>query len=404
MNRSATVALVIVALLLVLLVVACSPRRQRRGGGQSSLAITASSKPAPLPFLSTTLHGVATKTAGLRPIRFVSLQYRTPLQFDTRIKFGQRGVPNSSGILGCIGPASDQGSCGASWAYAVAAMMSDRIRIESAVPAAAGMALANQDLSVEWLMREGNQCLQLRSLVKGNFDFTCDVTQSCQLGTPVLALQFTQQRGCIAQNADGSGNNRAVDLYKIREFYTVSLDIAGEMNYYFFPGQRRMRPDAQWAYHEGVVNIQKELMMRGPVVVVFNLYSDLLAQYRPGLKNDDVYIQPEGSRPIPDDVTRHGVKYMGDQAACIVGWGEKYYYGEKIEYWVLRMTWGPQWNGDGCFKIQRGVNCCNLELETLGTWGYDILSTRRDSFVDASDEDKVPDLLSQGPVPWAILE
>lgn len=411
LSRNAIIGLVVILSSVVLLVVLLVVKKRKDNENKdtanfdSSLAIT-SIVPSPdqIPFASRTIHGVATKTAGFRPIRLVPMAWRMPIQFDARIKFGKMLIPNSEGIEGCISPPPNQGNCGASWAFAVAGMISDRIRIQSSVPMVTQMALAKQNLDVNWLMKEGNQCLQLRSLIKGNYDFPCDPFAICQLGTPVLALQFTQNRGCVAENAAGSGNNRAIDLYKIKEFYTVSLDIAGEMNYYFFPGQRRMRPETQWVYHEGVINIQKEIIDRGPVVVVFNLYSDLLQQYRRGLKNDDVYIQPEGSKPIVDYVTRHGVKYLGDQAACIVGWGEKYYYSEKIEYWVLRMTWGDDWNGDGYFKIQRGVNCCNLELETLGSWGYAIESTRRGSYVDESDVDKVPQLLTQGPVPWAIVE
>lgn len=413
MPSSGQLIAIVVAVVAILLVISLTAAGKRGKCGSvgpaatnSTLAVSSAEtkRGQQLPFLSTTIHGVATRTAGFRPIRYVPLAYRVQIQFDARIKFGKQGIPNSEGIEGCISAPNNQGQCGSSWAYAVAAMMSDRIRIQSSVPMTSQMALAHLNLSPEWLMREGNQCVKLRSLVKGDYDFNCDPFKSCQLGTPVLALQFAQQQGCIAQNADGTGNNRAVDLYKIKEFYTVALDIAGEMNYYFFPGQRRMRPDTQWIYHEGVVNIQKELMVRGPTVVVFNLYSDLLVQFRQGLKNDDVYIQPEGSRPIPGHVTKHGVKYLGDQAACIVAWGEKYYYSEKIMYWVLRMTWGPFWNGDGYFKIQRGVNCCNLELEVLGSWDYAIESTRRNSFADDSDVDKVPGLQQQGPVPWAIME
>ena len=403
-SSSKSGVLVLLVLVLVVLVLFSISRRKKSkaASGESSLALS-SSKPKELPFTSTTLHGMQTKTSGFRPVRWVIFQFYMPIQFDTRIKFGKMGIPNSAGLKGCIAPANDQGSCGSSWAYAVSAMVSDRIRIQSSQPAIEGMALRDQNLSTNWLMREGNQCVQLRSLIKGNANFHCDPFASCQLGTPVLALQFIQQRGCIAQNADGYANNRAIDIYKIKEFYTVAIDIAGEMNYYFFPGQRRMRPSAQWAYHEGVVNIQKELSTRGPVCVVFNLYSDLLAQYRYGIKNDDVYIQAEGSRPIVGHVTDHGVKYMGDQAACIVGWGEKYYYSEKIEYWVVRMTWGPTWNGDGFFKIQRGVNCCNMELEVLGTWDYAIESSARGSFADESDVDKVPTLAQPSPMPWAVI-
>lgn len=405
-NNTPLLLLVAAILVSTILVILLRLRAKIDKSAPSTLAISNSSRKKSnqnQPRFAT-IHGVATRTAGFRPIRIASLQYFPPLHFDTRIKFGKRGIPNSAGIPGCIGPASQQCESGASWAYAVAAMISDRIRIQSSVPAVGGMALAMQDLSTQWLMKEGNQCVQLRSLIKGDSEFQCDPFKSCQLGTPVLALQFAQQQGVVAENANNSGNSRAIDLYKIKEFYTVSLDIAGEMNYYFFPGQRPMKADAQWAYHEGVVNIQKELMTRGPTVVVFNVYSDLLQQFRHGIKNDDVYIQAQDSRPLPNSITPHGVRYLGDQAACIVGWGEKYYYGEKIEYWILRMTWGEDWNGDGCFKIQRGVNCCNLELEVLGTWDYNITSTRRLSYAHESDMDKVETLTPAEPAPWAILE
>lgn len=325
-----------------------------------------------------TIHGIETNTQHMRPIRKALIQYFIPPHYDARIKYGRQNIPNSSGIMGCISDPLDQGNCGSSWAFAVSGVISDRLRIQSSVPSSYGMVLRHDNLSPNYLMSHGNQCSQLRVLMKSETGVSnCSPLSTCQKGTPILAFDFVQKDGCIGMRNDADPDNPAVDVYKIGEFYSACLDIGGEMNYYFFPGQRQMRAESRWTYTENNKNCMKEIMERGPLVSCMNIYSDFLEKYKYGMKNDDVYYQPPGSIPKENFETESGVKYLGTQAVSIIGWGEKKFYSETIEYWIVRFTWGTDWNGDGYAKIIRNQNCCNIELEMLGCWDYEILSSLR---------------------------
>jgi len=54
---------------------------------------------------------------------------------------------------------------------------------------------------------------------------------------------------------------------------------------------------------------------------------------------------------IPDKV---------NHAVLVVGWGhdEK----SKMDYWIVKNSWGPRWGENGYFRIKRGVNMCGLAV------------------------------------------
>ena len=46
----------------------------------------------------------------------------------------------------------------------------------------------------------------------------------------------------------------------------------------------------------------------------------------------------------------------------IVGWGNQSDAdGKVVKYWLVANSWGPEWNGNGYFKIKRGENWCGIE-------------------------------------------
>ena len=46
-----------------------------------------------------------------------------------------------------------------------------------------------------------------------------------------------------------------------------------------------------------------------------------------------------------------------NRAVVFVGWGTE----NGIDYWIVRNSMGPSWGENGYFRIQRGINLCNIE-------------------------------------------
>ena len=70
-----------------------------------------------------------------------------------------------------------------------------------------------------------------------------------------------------------------------------------------------------------------------------------------------------------DDV--EGIPYFLDQvgkyhkvnhAVAIVGYGsEENESGEKMDYWIVKNSWGSDWGEDGYIKFAAGKNHCGIE-------------------------------------------
>ncbi|KAF8372068.1 hypothetical protein PRIPAC_78497 [Pristionchus pacificus] len=73
-----------------------------------------------------------------------------------------------------------------------------------------------------------------------------------------------------------------------------------------------------------VVDIQKEIMMNGPVEASFSLYEDF-EQYSSG-----IYVHRSG-------------KYIGEHAAKVIGWGME----GRIPYWLVVKSWNMHWGEKG---------------------------------------------------------
>ncbi|KAL1226576.1 Cathepsin B-like cysteine proteinase [Trichinella spiralis] len=95
-----------------------------------------------------------------------------------------------------------------------------------------------------------------------------------------------------------------------------------------------------YSLHNKASDLQKELMMNGPMEVAFEVYEDFLL-YKTG-----VYQHHTGS-------------VLGGHAVRLLGWGEE----NGVPYWLLANSWNTEWGDKGFFKIYRGRNECGIESE-----------------------------------------
>ncbi|KAI9558065.1 hypothetical protein GHT06_014818 [Daphnia sinensis] len=85
--------------------------------------------------------------------------------------------------------------------------------------------------------------------------------------------------------------------------------------------------------------MQIALMKYGPLPVAMNVISSFY-YYASGVYSDSA---------CDGTTVNHGV--------VVVGWGEL----NGVKFWMVRNSWGTNWGLSGYFRIERGVNKCNIE-------------------------------------------
>ena len=88
----------------------------------------------------------------------------------------------------------------------------------------------------------------------------------------------------------------------------------------------------------------------GPMIGGFHVFKNFFkGEYR---ETNDIYVETCTYRGIAgvnyDDVERD---WVGSHAVVVVGWGEDMIDNEKVEYWVVRNSWGESWGKMGTFKM-----------------------------------------------------
>ena len=139
------------------------------------------------------------------------------------------------------------------------------------------------------------------------------------------------------------------------------------------------------------LTIQKEIFARGPVVAVYRVYGDFvigtmpknLLPENPGWsKTNGIYVHVAGKRiyfygkiDCQGENINASECFMGNHAVVIVGWGEDRHVPDflsdppqpdkeiTLKYWIVRNSWGVQWNNGGYFKIAMSDVNTGVNLE-----------------------------------------
>lgn len=201
---------------------------------------------------------------------------------------------------GLIHPIRDQQQCGSCWAFSSSEVLSDRVAIAQGKPSPV--------LSAEDLV-------------------SCDKKdQGCNGGELPLAWKYLTTTGIVTDSCMPYDAGRG----KAPSCPSSCID-----------SESFTRTKAESAYAiKGADNMQKDLMMHGPIQVAFMVYKSFMS-YSSGIYHKHKHEgQPEGG---------HAVK--------LVGWGLQ---GNR-RYWIVANSWGTTWGEDGFFRILRGKNECGLE-------------------------------------------
>ena len=241
-----------------------------------------------------------------------------PSEFDARTEWSR--CPSVSLIR-------DQGSCGSCWAVASTSAMSDRLCIQ----------------------------VWIETLLSDEDVLTCcpDCGDGCNGGYPSQAWNYWKTNGVVSGGLYGSTDNCQPYSFAPCEHHvngsrpgcdaelpTPQCQKECQPGYFrHYVNDKTMGKDS-YSVGPAVGSIQFEILNRGPVSALFEVYSDFLS-YKSG-----VYQQTS------DD-------YLGNHVVKVIGWGTE----QGIDYWLVSNSWNTDWGNGGFFKIRRGTNECKFEDE-----------------------------------------
>ncbi len=266
----------------------------------------------------------------------VKFEYKTsdfPRSFDAREKWP-----------GKITDVSDQGWCGASWAFSTVSVATDRFAIENQ---------GSDELSAQALISCNTQGQS--GCRGGHVDRAWNFLR--RFGTvPDSCYPFEDFAGYDDEGGVGSATCRLPrsSLHRVKEVL-ASLGrecspLKGRRSLFRTqPAYRVGRRNTPRSPKRRELDIMYEVMTRGPVQALMEVKRDFFA-YASGIYRPNALGTSAPS-------AFHSVK--------IIGWGET---DDGLKYWSCANSWGRNWGENGLFRIERGSNACRIEEFVVGVW------------------------------------
>eukprot|EP00826_Nyctotherus_ovalis_P000701 TRINITY_DN1001_c0_g1_i5.p1 TRINITY_DN1001_c0_g1~~TRINITY_DN1001_c0_g1_i5.p1 ORF type:complete len:310 (-),score=48.82 TRINITY_DN1001_c0_g1_i5:161-1090(-) len=236
-------------------------------------------------------------SSGSRNQRLLQYQNRFPGPYNSqhqnlRFKRNPNPLPKNFdlrlSLQNCTRPVITQSTCNSCWAIVIANLVSDRFCLQGI-----------------------NVSLSIQDLLECSTENKC-----CEGGWASKGYEHMITHGIIEEK---------YKAYDAECGTCRSFDNATNATRY------KCKAGSIW-FSGNVEAVKWELVTRGPVGAVFDLYDDLTI-YRNG-----VYTHKEG-------------KSLGPHAVQVMGWGTD----EKgVEYWICRNSWGDAWGLKGDFNIKIG--------------------------------------------------
>lgn len=258
----------------------------------------------------------------------------------------------------CVGPPRNQLGCGSCWAIGTTDMLADRYAIVTGRPRLA--------LSATYLLSCDKELL------------------GCAGGSASVAGEFLESKGtlpeacwdykwCSTQSACVSGSGALTlteTLPACAKFKATCVSCTPRCK--AASGSLPPHVHAKKGSTRSVQKIddcKQEILTNGPIAATYHVFGDFICGTMSKSKfpkadkwaaTNGIYVNSQSK-----DIYKYGKIdcsqgkqpahkcSMGNHVICIVGWGRDLSvpgFG-KVEYWVVRNSWGPAWNGNGYFKI-----------------------------------------------------
>lgn len=125
---------------------------------------------------------------------------------------------------------------------------------------------------------------------------------------------------------------------------------------------------------KGIASIQSDIMDHGPVVMVFNVYSDFLS-YQSGIYQHTASAKLLGMKLYIEFWWKYWFLFkkrfsVGAHAVKCLGWGVE----DGLPYWLCANSWSTSFGENGFFRIRRGINEGNIESNGA-TAGYPLFES-----------------------------
>ncbi|XP_071444988.1 dipeptidyl peptidase 1-like [Hetaerina americana] len=213
---------------------------------------------------------------------------------------------NVSGV-NYVSPVRNQEQCGSCFAFASAASLEARIRIQT--------------------NNEQQPIFSPQDVISCSY-----YAQGCAGGFPYLiAGKYAQDFGMVEEkyNPYQGIDTHCTTPANAPRHYTATYEYTG--GYYGASNEE---------------NMMLSLVNNGPIVIGFMVFPDFYS-YSGG-----VY-QHTGLS------SRFNPFYVINHAVLVVGYGTEEETG--LKYWIVKNSWGENWGLDGYFLIRRGTNECGVE-------------------------------------------
>lgn len=258
-----------------------------------------------------------------------------PNEFDGRKTWGR-----------WINPVIDQGSCGACWACASSAVLSERFNIQTlgkmdVILSATRLAMCNFGGKEFRFIHPGEE-KQYNIAFEEDSEFAsytqCDTGNTLFDAFRYLFVIGTSTSQCYSNKLFLESSLPKCNSYgfiDMCEDKITPIRFYRNLHFYAVAGIAKDGGSEE--------NIRNEIYNWGPVASGMNVYEDF---YKFDHKSGKIYSWNGKG------------KSQGGHAIEILGWGDG--------YWLVKNSWGKTWGDNGYFKIARGKNECGIEENVFG--------------------------------------